>query len=476
VPRNTTSEPVLDEGARLGFVWLAPVLLALMSACGGGPRSMAEPTARRTDHVTPDTASASDEAHVTGDGCLAPELTTRLLACPPARAPHGTSGSAVWRSASAVGASMPPHAGVVPSLTLAPPPGPGPAAEASAASHQRAGSFDVAARQLRELIAAHPESPRRCHWRERLAAAVLALGPGPAANAEVTALMRVVDELSVGATPDIRSHCRANAAATLLDTALRAHRDALGTDAQPGTQDRDAMRATATLLRWVLEHLPDLDTLALPPERTWPSSYGARFFVAELSYRSQDYVSCASDFEALLDADPSGESAQTASELSARCHLLVYQQQYGATERELASERQSEANHRGDEAPSLEPRELTPIEGSIVRSFIRHSCAPGSLEDRPRALFVCARVFYEARHHREAAALFREIAWAHRRSELAADAARLYLDSLRVIAAREPAEEVPCRAARERASEELRGMYCAEPVGDAEALCAGLRL
>src|SRR5690606_18600179 len=126
------------------------------------------------------------------------------------------------------------------------------------------------------------------------------------------------------------------------------HREAIGTDDQPGTNDRNTMRAAAAMYRLVLDRFPDMEDIQFPDidRRDWPTQYRISYFYAELLWRMEDWAQCGPAFDRVVELNPQGEYTSDAAYAAVLCYNSLYQQQYAGSEREVRG-REQEGERRG---------------------------------------------------------------------------------------------------------------------------------
>ena len=115
------------------------------------------------------------------------------------------------------------------------------------------------ARQRQALLLAEPRHQRRA----RRAATRSAASPRSSAWSTCTSASRPATK-----TDEVKKQCKQTAAATLVDLATAWHREAIGTDTQPGTNDRKTMELAAQLYRLLLEKFPDMEHDGVPGRST----------------------------------------------------------------------------------------------------------------------------------------------------------------------------------------------------------------
>ena len=316
--------------------------------------------------------------------------------------------------------------------------------EALASLYHDTGQWPESVALHHQLMAERQADASLCRWQHRVLDATIASRPKAAQREEAERLA------ALGETP-----CQEETATALLLLATAWHREAIGTDDQPGTRDAGTMRHAAALYGVLLDAFPRLDALELPrlDRRDRPSRARVSFFRADLLFEQQRWSECATSFEATLDAEPDPQLAADA----AYGAVLCYDRHLGSREPPRAP---------ADEALSARP--LTDDEERMGRTFRRFACAAPEHPERPIVLYRWARLFYEANRFEEASALFSRIALEHPDSEVGPYAANLWLDSLGVLAERRG--RVACFDAMRAAIPRIEASYCPQQAEVCEAL------
>ncbi|MCA9605839.1 MAG: tetratricopeptide repeat protein [Myxococcales bacterium] len=292
------------------------------------------------------------------------------------------------------------------------------------------------------LMAERTAGDRLCYWQSRVTNAVISSRPKDDQVREVRRLVDVYGTYIEASHPqDAVNECKQATAAILVSLATAWHREAIGTDDQPGTNDRNTMRAASALYRIAIERFPDMGDMQFPDidRRDWPNEYRISYFYAELLWRMEDWATCGPAFDRVVELNPQGEFTQDAAYAAVLCYNSLYQQQYQGRERETASREASSGRRgrRGQQEPETPPvpvpRELTDTESGMLAAFQRFVCFVSDSDELPTIKYRRARIFYESNRYEEAAVLFRDIAMNHSDNELAEYAANLYLDSLNVL-------------------------------------------
>ena len=330
------------------------------------------------------------------------------------------------------------------------------------------------------LIAEAPNGGRTCYWQSRVTNAVISSRPK---TEQVTEVRRLVDlyrnYIAASHETEEVNECKQATAAVLVELATAWHREAIGTDDQPGTNDPTTMQGATRLYRLVLDTFPDMESMEFPniDRRDWPTQYRISYFYAELLWRMEDWSQCGPAFDTVVGLNPQGEFTQDAAYAAVLCYNNLYQQQYSSRERTTREAAPSCDGMRGralrrcqaaaeeaaaaNPAAQYAPRPLEGTEEGMLNAFQRFVCYVSDSDELPTIKYRRARIYYESNRYEEAAVLFRDIAWNHRDSELAEYAANLYLDSMNVLGTQWGRSS--CIEDISEAIEPLSGFYCATP-------------
>jgi tetratricopeptide (TPR) repeat protein len=267
----------------------------------------------------------------------------------------------------------------------------------------------------------------------------------------------------------------------MVDLATSWHREAIGTDTQPGTNDRKTMELSAQMYRLLLDKFPDMASMEFPDidRRDWPTQYRISYFYAELLWKMEKWAECAPAFDKVVDLDPKGPFTADAALAAVLCYNNLYQQQFAAGEKSTTTKRTTTKKGKKveEDKPDYAQRELTGLESGMMKAFQRYVCFVPNSEDLPTMKYRRARIYYESNRFEQAAVIFKDIAYNHQKSELAEYAANLYLDSLNVMASMREGDTRPqCYDEMAKAVPELFQFYCATPEAKSEhdGLCAPL--
>ena len=219
----------------------------------------------------------------------------------------------------------------------------------------------------------------------------------------------------------------------LIDLATAWHREAIGTDTQPGTNDRGTMELATKLYRLILKNFPDMEQMEFPDidKRDWPTEYKVSYYYAELLWKMENWAECGPAFDHVLEVDPQGEFTEDAAYASVLCYNKQYQhdvrgrREDGQAPREEGRRRQGqEEEGQGGRAVTEElvakfkPKDFSPLETGMLNAYQRYVCFVPDSEDLPTIKYRRARIYYETNHFEEASVLFKDIAFNHPNSEL----------------------------------------------------------
>jgi tetratricopeptide (TPR) repeat protein len=341
------------------------------------------------------------------------------------------------------------------------------------------GSWPETIEVYHRLMAERAQGPRLCYWQSRVTNAIISSRPKDDQVLEVRRLVDVYGTFTSANHPaEAITECKQATAAILVELATAWHREAIGTDDQPGTNDRNTMRGATALYRLVLERFPDMEQMQFPDidRRDWPTQYRVSYFYAELLWRMEDWTQCGPAFDRVVELNPQGEFTQDAAYAAVLCYNNLYQQQYSSRERQtretppencdnLRGRRLQQCRAAREAAASgpseYAPRDLNETEQGMLNAFQRFVCFVSDSEELPTIKYRRARIYYESNRYEEAAILFRDIALNHRDSELSEFAANLYLDSLNVLGTQW--QRTQCIQEIRDNIEPMSGAYCATP-------------
>jgi len=124
------------------------------------------------------------------------------------------------------------------------------------------------------LMAERSGDDKVCYWQTRVANAIISSKPKPAQLTEVERMIDLWETYDKGThKEDAKKLCKQSAASVLIDLSTAWHREAIGTDTQPGTNDRGTMELASKLYRLLLKSFPDMESMEFPDidKRDWPT-------------------------------------------------------------------------------------------------------------------------------------------------------------------------------------------------------------
>jgi len=324
-----------------------------------------------------------------------------------------------------------------------------------------------------KLMAERSRSDQVCYWQSRVSNAIVSSKPKPEQVEETARMVRLYELFQTqDHSAESKTQCKQLTAGLLFELATAWHREAIGTDSQPGTNDVRTMTLASQLYQVAIEKFPDMEDLEFPTidRRDWPTVYKVRYYYAELLWKMENWEKCGPAFDAVVEQNPRGEYTTDAAYAAVLCYNNLYQQRYAATDRLSPEERrererraQRRNRRRGREEPEEEskaPREFSELEEGMLQAFQRYVCFIPDSDELPTIKYRRARIFYEAQHYEEAALLFKDIAYNHTDSELSEYAANLYLDSLNILGTQLEEPRTACVDGIADSIQPLRTRYC----------------
>jgi len=323
-----------------------------------------------------------------------------------------------------------------------------------------------------KLMAEKPDDGKVCYWQTRVTNAVVSSAPK---GKQVVEIERMIDLYHAfrdsSHDADSKNSCKQAAASVLIDLATAWHREAIGTDTQPGTNDRGTMEQASALYRMILKNFPEMEEMQFPliDKRDWPTEYKVSYYYAELLWKMENWGQCGPAFDRVLEVSATGEYTEDAAYASVLCYNKQYQQSYAKRETEVRGDKKKKKGKKKkkDEGPSREElvaqykaKDMSPLEEGMLNAYQRYICFVPDSEDLAQIKYRRARIFYESNRFEEAAVLFKDIAFNHKDSDLSVFAANLYLDSLNVLASYSEPARPACYDDMNDGIDPLHKMYC----------------
>ena len=330
-----------------------------------------------------------------------------------------------------------------------------------------------------KLMAERSESEKVCTWQARVSNAIISSKPKAAQVTEIERMVDLWDSYRESKhSEEAKKSCKQAAASTLIDLATAWHREAIGTDTQPGTNDRATMELASKLYRAIIKNFPDMEEMQFPDidKRDWPTEYKVAYYYAELLWKMESWGECGPAFDRVLEVDPKGEFTEDAAYASVLCYNKQYQQTFGEGEKTVKHREDKSEKGKKKKKDAAEPdhdakvaefkaKQLSPLEQGMLNAYKRYICFVPDSEDLATIKYRRARIYYETNHFEEAAVLFKDIAFNHVASDLSVFAANLYLDSLNVIGSYSDPARPACFDDMNDTIEPLFGLYCKTPEG-----------
>jgi tetratricopeptide (TPR) repeat protein len=322
------------------------------------------------------------------------------------------------------------------------------------------------------LMGEQPQSTKICQWQGKVTNAIISSRPKPDQVTEVRRMLALYELVKQQSRPaELQNDCRAQSASVLIDLATHWHREAVGTETQPGTNDRGTMGQSLALYKLILEKFPDLDQVEFEgiDRSTWPTVYKVSYWTAELMWKMEQWTECGPAFDRVVETDPGGEFVSDAAYAAVLCYNNLYQQQYSATQTQTTKRRPGKTAKKRGQAAQEErsgneyaSREFTELERGMLNAYNRYVCfvSDANTDDLLTIKYRRARIYYEANRFEEASVIFRDIAFNHVASELGEYAANLYLDSLNVIGEHSTPQRPQCYDKMSEEVPPMRQLYC----------------
>ena len=260
-----------------------------------------------------------------------------------------------------------------------------------------------------------------------------------------------------------KRRCANETVALLLGAATDWHLEAAGLGGIRGTGDPKTLTLSETLYASVLDGFTaqQLAELSFPgvAQKDWPTLAQARYAKGDLLHFQKKWSQCAGAFDAVASAEPQGALIADAEAGAVICYQNVY-----AVKHKDGSHRQGLRHRIGAD---YERRPLTDEQQGTVRSFARHICQfpptkgdSEAYEIYTEVKYARARTYLEAQHWQQAAEAFRDVAFNHADMDAGIYAARLYLESLLVMATKINSPRTSCQTTIADDAPKLLELYC----------------
>ncbi|MBW2378123.1 MAG: tetratricopeptide repeat protein [Deltaproteobacteria bacterium] len=157
------------------------------------------------------------------------------------------------------------------------------------------GQWPQAVTVYHKLMADTPRSNSLCDWQTKVTNAVISSRPKQDQIIELKRLVDIYRNYKKGGKPVAKvEECKVETATTMLWLGTSWHREAVGTDAAPGTKNKKTMSQAAVLYRTLLKEFPDMEQMKFPniDKRDWPTKYKLSYFYAELLWKMEEWGQC----------------------------------------------------------------------------------------------------------------------------------------------------------------------------------------
>ncbi len=329
------------------------------------------------------------------------------------------------------------------------------------------GQWPQAIMVYHKLMADGPRSDSLCGWQTKVTSAVISSQPKRDQIVELKRLVDVYRTYKRGGKPAAKvAECKEETATTMLWLGTSWHREAVGTDASPGTRNKKTMSQAAVLYRTLLKEFPDMEQMQFKniDKRDWPTEYKISYFYAELLWKMEEWGQCGPAFDHVVELNSQGEYTSDAAYAAVLCYNNLYQQQYVPRETKTKfvskSDRTALKNAKATPKNKFAPKKLTPLQEGMLEAFNRYVCYVDKADDLATIKYRRGRIYYEANRFEEAAVLFRDIAFNHKDSELAEYAANLYLDCLNVLGTQLAEPRIACLQELSASIDPMSASYC----------------
>jgi tetratricopeptide (TPR) repeat protein len=330
------------------------------------------------------------------------------------------------------------------------------------------GQWPQAITVYHKLMADAPRSNSLCDWQTKVTNAVISSRPKQEQIIELKRLVDIYRTFKKGGKPKAKvQECKAETATSMLWLGTSWHREAVGSEAAPGTKNKKTMSQAAVLYRTLLKEFPDMEQMDFPnvDKRDWPTKYKISYFYAELLWKMEEWSQCGPAFDHVVEINPQGEYTSDAAYAAVLCYNNLYQQQYVPRETESKfvsrTDQRASKNAKAEPKSRFAPKKLTPLQEGMLEAFNRYVCYVDKADDLSTIKYRRARIYYEANRFEEAAVLFRDIAFNHKDSELAEYAANLYLDCLNVLGTQIAQPRIACVQELSASIDPMSASYCA---------------
>lgn len=315
------------------------------------------------------------------------------------------------------------------------------------------GMWKEAIATYHKLMEIAPNNDMICDWQYWVTFATNSLKNKSSQFKELgrlAAMYKMYDEASHPG--ELKMECLKKTTSMIMEQAIYWHREAVGTDTQPGTNDPQTMKLASDTYNLIVKEFPNLDQLPQEGDASQRVTlYKIAYYKAELLWKMEDWVKCGPAFDSVVDMDPDGEYLTDAAYASVLCYNNLYHmyhkddkagkydvKDYGA--KKGKGKKGKKKKKKGKDVDELagkmkeyEPKKISSTEKKMLEAFSRYTCFVEKSSDLPSIKYRKCRIYYEANHFEEAAYCFKGVAHSHPNSEVGIFAANLYLDALSAV-------------------------------------------
>jgi TolA-binding protein len=309
-----------------------------------------------------------------------------------------------------------------------------------------------------KLMEISPQDDAMCDWQYWVTFATNSLKNKEAQYTEMQRLAAMYKLYKDQGHPgEMKTDCLKKTVGMILDQAIYWHREAVGTDTQPGTNDPQTMKLASDTYDLIVKEFPNIDDIPQEGEKGQAVTlYRIAYYKAELLWKMEDWVKCGPAFDAVVDMNPQGEYLTDAAYASVLCYNNLYHMYHkedrtgktavkdyaskegGGEEKKTAAKKKGKKGKKdidelAEKVKEYEPKPISTTEQKMLDAFSRYTCYVKQSEDLPNIKYRKCRIYYEANHFEEAAYCFKDVAESHPTNEVGIYAANLYLDALNSI-------------------------------------------
>ncbi len=312
------------------------------------------------------------------------------------------------------------------------------------------GHYPEAIALYKDLSVRDNGSDKGCEYQSHITEATMAMKSGDKAGivAELNNQFKRYAAYKAENHPaDAQQKCANHTASMAAETAMAWHLEAVGSQGQRGTGDPKTMDLASIIYKkvaetWKNDEFSKFEFPRLVKE-DWPTIYKIKYNMADLLYFRERWAECGPAFDSVVQEDPQAPEAAEAAYAAVLCYQNIYLAQH-----QKGSDKKGSGNLPGvgkdikqDSDDKYRKKEMTDGQKTMVSAFNRYVCyihpdkadAEGT-KQLAEVKYARCRLYFEAQNWEEAAACFKDIAYADPDSDSAVYAAQLYLESINVLA------------------------------------------